>query len=204
MSSRGNLVALSVWAMSLSPMAASAQDTGAAPVTTAAPAEAKSGAESETPGGRYAERVLGGLRQIVLRDFDGALATLRAAAQLEPASPAAFCHLGDAQLGKENWAEARAAYESCARFATLAKDARYATLAAVGNARTAELSKASLTERRDAYLRLSAATSDGPAKAMAQERLGVLEALLANEPAYVEVQKRIAERAAKADEKPAK
>lgn len=197
-----------IWAAPTS----SSQGSQAAPVSSAdsqaahAPTEpVPVSGQARTAGGfeadgavRYAERVLAGLRQIVLRDFEGALVTLRAAAQLEPASPAAFCHLGDAQLGKENWVEARAAYEGCARFAALANDVRYATLAAVGNARATELSQASLSERRDAYLRLSAATNDGAAKAMAAGRLGVLEALLVAEPDHTDVRKRIADRAAKA------
>lgn len=161
---------------------------------SAAPTAQQAGAVA---GAGYAERVLQGLRQIVLRDFEGALVTLRTAAQLEPALPAAFCHLGDAQIGRENWLEAKAAYEGCARFSALAKDDRYGTLAAVGSARVAELSQAPLAERRDAYIRLSAATQDNTAKAMAQGRLGVLEALTASEADYVGVRKRIADREAK-------
>jgi hypothetical protein len=148
------------------------------------------------PNGSYAERVLAGLRQIVLRDFDGAIATLRGAAQLEPAAAVAFCHLGDAQLGKADWAEAKAAYETCGRFAALGKDSRYATLAAVGNARVAELSQASLADRRDAYVRLESATSDNAAKIMAAARLQALNGLVALDADYVQVRKRIAERAA--------
>jgi hypothetical protein len=150
------------------------------------------------PNGSYSERVLAGLRQIVLRDFDGAIATLRGAAQLEPAAARAFCHLGDAQLGKADWAEAKAAYETCARFAGLAKDPRHTTLAAVGMARVAELSQQSLAERRDAYVRLEAGTSDVAAKTMAAARLAALDGLVAMDADYVQVRKRIADRAAAA------
>src|SRR5688572_9512832 len=41
----------------------------------------------------YEARVLLGVRQIVMRDFAGAVETLRKAARLEPKAPAAFCHL---------------------------------------------------------------------------------------------------------------
>jgi hypothetical protein len=150
------------------------------------------------PNGSYSERVLAGLRQIVLRDFEGAIATLRGAAQLEPANARAFCHLGDAQLGRADWSEARAAYETCARFASLAKDQHYATLAAVGLARAAELSQLSLAERRDAYVRLDATTSDVAAKTMAAARLAALDGLVAVDADYAQVRKRIAERAAAA------
>lgn len=153
------------------------------------------------PNGSYSERILAGLRQIVLRDFEGAIATLRGAAQLEPSSARAFCHLGDAQLGKADWAEAKAAYETCARFATLAKDQRYTTLAAVGTARVAELSQQSLGDRRDAYVRLDAATSDTAAKTMAASRIAALDGLVAMDTDYVQVRKRIAEREAQAAQK---
>jgi|GEM_PF-4663878 len=150
------------------------------------------------PNGSYSERVLAGLRQVVLRDFDGAIGTLRGAAQLEPSNPSAFCHLGDAQLGKADWAEAKAAYDTCARFSALARDARNATLSAVGLARVAELSQQSLVERRDAYVRLEAGTSDTAAKTMAAARLAALDTLIALDTDYVEVRKRIAEREAAA------
>ncbi|MFT3923695.1 MAG: hypothetical protein QM778_14280 [Myxococcales bacterium] len=134
----------------------------------------------------------------MLRDFEGAIATLRGAAQLESANPRAFCHLGDAQLVKADWQEARAAYETCARFAALAKDPRYATLAAVGSARVAELSQASLADRRDAYVRLEAGTSDAAAKTMAASRLAALDTVIAMDTDYVQVRKRIADREAAA------
>lgn len=150
------------------------------------------------PNGSYSERILAGLRQIVLRDFDGAIATLRGAAQLEPSSARAFCHLGDAQLGKAEWMEAKAAYETCARFAALAKEPRYTTLAAVGTARVAELSQQNLSERRDAFVRLDAATSDTAAKIMAASRIAALDGLVAMDTDYALVRKRIAEREAAA------
>jgi hypothetical protein len=144
--------------------------------------------------------VLTGLRQLVLRDFDGAIASMREAAQMQPAAPAAFCHLGDAQLAKGDWGEAKAAFESCARFAGLSKDARHTTLALVGLARVAELSKASLAERRDAYARLAAATDDPAAAALATSRLTVFDGLVATDKDYVGVRERIAARAAQAKE----
>ncbi len=184
----------------------SAPSTGEAEVPAPATPEPHAAvpAGELNPNASYSERILAGLRQIVLRDFDGAIATLRGAAQLEPATPRAFCHLGDAQLGRTDWNEARAAYETCARFAALAKDGRHATLAAVGLARVAELSRQSLAERRDAYVRLEAATSDAAAKTMAAGRLAVLDGLIAMDADYVQVRQRIAERAAAAAAAPSK
>jgi hypothetical protein len=181
--------------------------TSPPPSPAAAPAQEPSGDAEQAapapvapvilePNATYAERVLAGLRQIVARDFDGAIATLRAAAQAEPSAPLAFCHLGDAQLGKADWPEARAAYETCARFAALAKDGRALTLAAVGAARVSELSQQSATERRDAYLRLEAGASDSAAKVMAATRRATLDGLVALEADYAPVRKRIAEREA--------
>jgi hypothetical protein len=167
--------------------------------TPEAPADLPAVAVPElNPNGSYSERLLAGLRQIVLRDFEGAIATLRDAAQLEPANARAFCHLGDAQLGKADWAEAKAAYETCARFAALAKDPRYATLAAVGSARVTELSQQSLSERRDAYVRLEAGTSDTAAKIMATSRIAAFDGLVVMDNDYAVVRKRIAEREAAA------
>jgi hypothetical protein len=186
------------------PAASSSPRTAPVPEAAApeAPASLPPVAVAELdPNGSYSERILAGLRQIVLRDFDGAISTLRGAAQLEPASARAFCHLGDAQLGKAEWLEAKAAYETCGRFAALAKDARDATLAAVGAARVAELSQLSVTERRDAYVRLEAATSDAAAKTMAASRIAALDGLVVMDSDYVLVRKRIAEREALAAQK---
>lgn len=142
----------------------------------------------------YEARLLLGLRQIVLRDFDGALATFRRAAQLEPNAPAAFCHLGDAQLEKGDLAEARAAYETCARFAGVASDARYTTLALVGQARVLERSKVELKEVRDGWLRARDGAGDERGKKMAGERLAMYDAALAREESYAPVRRRIVER----------
>jgi tetratricopeptide (TPR) repeat protein len=142
----------------------------------------------------YDARVLLGVRQIVLRDFDGALATLRRAAQLEPNSPAAFCHLGDAQLERNDLPEAKAAYETCQRFAGVAAEEHYATLALVGLARTLERTKAEPKELRDAWSRVREGTGEERARALAADRIEKYDAAIAREAAYAGVRRRIVER----------
>lgn len=171
-----------------------APEATAGEASEAAPSAADEAVDSSLAEGSYGERVLHGLRQLVLRDFDGALSTLRAAAQLEPASPAAYCHLGEAQIGRADWIEARAAFDSCGRFAELSRDERYTTLALVGAARVAELSQVSLNERRDMYVRLAASSASAAAKELATARLAVLDRLIALEAEYDGVRRRIAQR----------
>jgi tetratricopeptide (TPR) repeat protein len=175
--------------------AAPATEPAAQPAPAEAPAPAPQRFETVAlEAHTYEARVLLGLRQIVLRDFDGALATFRRAAQLEPSSPAAFCHLGDAQLEKGDLAEARAAYETCARFAGVASDARFTTLALVGQARVLERSKVELKEVRDGWLRARDGAGDERGKKMAGERLAMYDAALAREASYAPVRRRIVER----------
>jgi Flp pilus assembly protein TadD len=141
----------------------------------------------------YEARVLLGLRQIVMRDFAGAVETLRKAARMEPKSPAAFCHMGDAQLEQGVFAEATAAYESCARFAGL-EDPRYAALANVGLARTVEKKSSDLAEEREAWVRARDAIAEPAAKAMAEARIAVYDGALAREKSHEAVRRRIVER----------
>jgi tetratricopeptide (TPR) repeat protein len=181
-----------LWGVLLVTASVAAEDVEAPPETVesaAAPEAPPTLAES------YDARVLYGLRQVVLRDFEGALATLRAAAQAEPGLPAAYCHLGAAQFEKGDLAEARAAYESCARFARLGSVGRYMSLAYVGLARAVERAEdTSPSERRDAWLRARDGAADDPTRALATARIRGYEAVLAREAAYVPVRERCAAR----------
>lgn len=149
----------------------------------------------------YEAAVLLGTRQIVLRDFESALKGLRAAATRDASRPEAFCHLGDAQLAQGDIPEARAAYESCQRFATTEKNVRYVALSLVGLARTFEHEKKP-KEERDVWQRAATETTDEAARALAQARISVLNFIIEQEAAYVAVRARIAEAASKATAKP--
>lgn len=149
----------------------------------------------------YDAAVLLGTRKIVLRDFEGALRELRAAATRDTSRPEAFCRLGDAQLAQGDIPEARAAYESCQRFATADQNAHHVALSQVGIARTFEREKKP-QEERDVWQRLATETKDEAARALAQARMSVLDIILKQEAAYVAVRARIAEAASKAAVKP--
>lgn len=149
----------------------------------------------------YDAAVLLGTRKIVLRDFESALKELRAAATRDASRPEAFCRLGDAQLAIGDIAEARAAYEGCQRFAATDQNAHYVALSLVGIARTFEREKKT-QEERDVWQRVSTEANDEAARALAQARLSVLDAVLKQEAAYVAVRARIAEAASKASAKP--
>jgi hypothetical protein len=141
----------------------------------------------------YEARVLYGIRQIVTRDFDGAIETLRRAAQIEAKSPVAFCHLGDAELERGNAGEARAAYETCARFAGLENE-RYQVLAQVGLARVVEKGQGDLNEKRTAWVRARDAVNEPAAKGLAEALIAAYDAAITREKAHEAVRRRIVER----------
>lgn len=143
----------------------------------------------------YEASVLAGTRKIVVRDFEGAIAALRESATREGSRPEAFCRLGDAQLALGVLEEARAAYESCARFAGTELTNHQLAVALVGLARVTERENKPKDERF-AWQRVLSATRDAVAVNLAQGRLLVLDALLAQESAQEQVRARIAERAA--------
>jgi hypothetical protein len=201
--------------LSLVTASASAQDapvTGsptdaAAPVTGSAeptpPPNAPAASSSPQAAGEaddYGATVLSGLRKAVLRDFDGALATLRDAASREPARAEAFCALGDVELAKNDVNEARAAFQTCSRFALSAGDARMIALALIGEARVFER-EGDKHEEREAWKRVSAAAAIEHAKTLADTRIAALDAVLALDAEYEAVRTRIAQRKERAEKK---
>lgn len=176
---------------------ASAQDVWATPgapggvdVSTAAPAVVL---EPEAPA-TYDAAVLLGTRKIVLRDFEAALKVLREAASRSASRPEAYCRLGDAQLASQDVPEARAAYETCLRFAKTEQNSRHLVLSLVGIARTFERENKT-QEERAAWQRVATTEGDEAARALAEGRLAVLDAVLKQKEAYVVVRERISERA---------
>ena len=142
----------------------------------------------------YEAVVLSAARKIVLRDFGAALSELRDASSREPARPEAYCRLGDAQFAQGDMQEARAAYESCVRFASTGQNPHELALALIGLARIFEQIHKNRDERQ-AWQRVLTSAKDEGAQAMAQARLLALDATLTQSDAYVIVRKRIAERA---------
>ncbi len=162
------------------------------------PAGASGGAVAAT----YDADVLAATRKVVVRDFAGAIAALRAAASREASRPEAFCRLGDAQFVQGDFGEARAAYESCQRFATADQSGHEAARAAVGLARVLAAENKP-EEERAAWQTIATTSREALAVTMAQGRLAVLDALIKQEIAYKVVRARIAERASAAHAKPA-
>lgn len=184
---------------------ARAQDAVPAPsaspsaVATPAPGGSDSqgpNATENAPGAAdYGASVLNGLRKAVQRDFEGALATLREAALREPARAEAFCALGDVQLAKDDVGEARAAFQTCSRFASSAGDARMIALGLVGEARVFER-EANRRDEREAWKRVATGASLDHAKALAEARIATLDIVIALDADYEGVRTRIAERKA--------
>ncbi len=141
----------------------------------------------------YEARVTLGIRQIVLRDYDGAVQTLQRAAQLEPKAAPAFCHLGDAQLERGKLPEAKTAYETCARFSGL-ENQRYMVLAQVGLARVVEKGQGDVNEKRAAWVRARDAVNEPAAKGLAEARIAAYDAAITREKAHEAVRRRIVER----------
>ena len=183
---------------------ASAQDVWATPgapggvdVSTVAPAVVL---EAGAPAS-YDAAVLLGTRKIVLRDFEAALKVLREAASRSASRPEAYCRLGDAQLASQDVPEARAAYETCLRFAKTEQHAHQLALALIGLARSFE-QEHKTQEERDAWQRVVTSAKDESAQALAQARIAVLDVVLKQQESYIEVRARIAERASQAAPKP--
>jgi tetratricopeptide (TPR) repeat protein len=172
---------------------AQGQAPTAPPTAPAAPGASSASAAQAVSSASYEAMVLAGVRATVLRDFDGAIATLREAGQREPARPEAFCALGDAQLGKEDFAEARAAFGTCERFAQTSQDDRTLAVAMVGQARAFER-EGNRREEREIWQRLSLTVGLESARALAKARLTVLDAMLKLDADYETVRLRIAGR----------
>ncbi len=177
-----------------------AAPTSAPPTPAPPPAATPPAARPSTPkvAASYTEMDLAGVRKIVIRDFDGAIAQLRAAAEKEPARPEAFCHLGDAQLEKADLSEARIAFQSCARFAQASRDDHFLAVALTGEARVLGL-EGKRKEEREAWQKLATAVSDEPGRALGQGRVKALDAVLALDADYEAVRRRIADRKAQAE-----
>jgi ATP/maltotriose-dependent transcriptional regulator MalT len=148
----------------------------------------------------YRASVASGLQKAVMRDFEGALGSLREAALREPAHADAFCALGDVQLAKGDLTEARAAFQTCSRFALASGDARMIALGLVGEARVFER-EGNKREEREAWKRTETAAVLENAKALAVARIAVLDAALALEADYEGVRTRIAQRKARSEKK---
>jgi tetratricopeptide (TPR) repeat protein len=201
-----------IWAAP-DPNAPSAAPTTPAPSATppaAAPTSAPPTPAAKPPAARpstskvaasYTEMDLAGVRKIVIRDFDGAIAQLRAAAEKEPARPEAFCHLGDAQLEKSDLSEARIAFQSCARFAQASRDDHFLAVALAGEARVLGL-EGKPKEEREAWQKLATVVSDEPGRALGQGRVKALDAVLALDADYEAVRRRSADRKAQAEPAP--
>jgi tetratricopeptide (TPR) repeat protein len=156
-----------------------------------APPPALDGAALEAQ--TYEARVMLGIRQIVMRDHDGAIQTLRRAAELEPKGAPAFCHLGDAELESGKLAEAKTAFETCARFAGFENE-RYMVLAQVGLARVVEKGPGDVSEKRAAWVRARDAMNEPAAKGLAEARIAAYDAAITREKAHEAVRRRIVER----------
>jgi tetratricopeptide (TPR) repeat protein len=171
-------------------VADSAQTTPTPAAPSAAPAE--SGGEAP-----YLAIVHDGIRKIVVRDTDAAIALLRQAVEAEPNRPEAYCHLGDAQRIADQLDEAVAAYESCTRFAESAGDERLKRMGIVGQATTLETVPTRQDEAKTLFQQLLNGGPNDPAKLLGSTRIEAIDKVEALNLSYTPVRERIAAREAK-------
>ena len=164
------------------------------PAPASEPRPSAAAPSPSAPASPYLQQVRAGIAETAKRDLTAAKATLRAALQLEAESPSAYCHLGDALLLESSFADARAAYESCAHFASRTPGTRDGARALVGLAQVVELSPGSLEEKRAGWQRLAEGSSEPLAKALGDARAHAYGEAIARLAESQVVKRRIVER----------
>ena len=145
----------------------------------------------------YITKVQNGIRLAVARDFDGALASLREAVQLNSAQPEAFYYMGEAQRMAGNLSEALEAFRTSARLASQMGNALFEGRALQGVAETLERTLDKRSEAREAWngvFRHGEITGNNAMKEIARARSQALDRATEQDEVYVAVRERIAER----------
>src|SRR5687767_5647103 len=99
----------------------------------------------------YVQKVANGVRLMVARDFDGAIASLREGVALESGNPLAHYFIGEAQRMKGELAEAIESFRTAARLAGPANEPRWQARALQGVADTLERIPDRIAEARTAW-----------------------------------------------------
>lgn len=142
----------------------------------------------------YVQKVANGIRLLVARDFDGAIASLREAAGIEATNPIAHYYLGEAQRMKGELSEAIESFRTAARHAAQANEARWQARALQGVADTLERIPDRITEARTAwqeYARFADTHRDVSFPEMARQRIQAIDTWTELELVTREVRNRI-------------
>jgi tetratricopeptide (TPR) repeat protein len=156
---------------------------------------APAGAPHGTP--PYATACESGLRLLVSRDFDGALAAFRQAVQISGSDPRAFYYMGEAQRVRGNLNDALEMFRTAARLASASGDARMQARGLQGIAETLERIEGKRNEARTAwteYMRFADQNTAVAFPDLARARIQALDAMRELDETYADVRERIATR----------
>lgn len=145
----------------------------------------------------YMTKVQNGLRLAVARDFDGAMASLREAVQLDASKPAAHYYVGEVERMRGNLTEALEAFRTAARNAQTANDPAWQARALQAVAETLERQDGQLEAARAAWTehaRFADANRNAASPEIARARIQAIDVVNEQEQAYVAVRERIAAR----------
>jgi len=177
-------------ALVLAPTLVAAQNARSTPAPAAAPA---------TPPGTppYATATANGLRLLMARDFDGALAAFRQAVQIAGSDPTAFYYMGETQRVRGNLVDALEMFRTAARLASAASDTRTQARALQGVAETLERTEGKRNEAGTAwteYMRFADQNQGVGFPDLARARIAALDAMRELDATYADVRERIAMR----------
>lgn len=173
--------------LAAAPAAAQPRRPGGGAAAAAAPAP------GATP---YQVEVQNGIRLIVARDLDGAIAALRQAISIDRSKPDAHYYLGAALRLKNELASAAEAFRACARLAGQANDALFQARGLQGAAETLERIEAQRDAARTEWERVAqwGQSHREINPEVARARMQAIDAAVTQERAYARVRERIAER----------
>ena len=163
-----------------------------------AAAQAAAPAAPTTPRGTppYATQCANGLRLLMARDFDGALAAFRQATSIAGSDPIAFYYMGETQRVRGNLPDALEMFRTAARLA--GTDARWQARAMQGIAETLERTEGKRNEARTAwteYVRFVDQNQGVGYPDLGRARIQALDAMRELDETYADVRERIATRA---------
>lgn len=145
----------------------------------------------------YMVEVQNGLRLALARDFEGAVATLREAVQLNPSNPHAYYYIGEVQRMRQSLPEALESFRTARRMAEQANEIVWQARAMQAIAETLERQENQLTAAREAWLALASFADSHRQQVnpeIARARIQAIDVVTEQEQAYVAVRQRIEER----------
>lgn len=145
----------------------------------------------------YMVKVQNGLRLAVARDFEGAMAALREAVQLNPSNPHAYYYTGEVHRMRQSLPEALESFRTAKRMAEQAGEVVWQARALQAIAETLERQDNQLRAAREAWLALASFADSHRQQVdpeIARARIQAIDVVTEQEQAYVAVRQRIEER----------